>query len=670
MSKEIEHKITALREALHAHNHRYYVLDQPTISDYEFDQLLSELTALENAHPAYYDPNSPTQRVGGGVTKNFETKTHRFPMYSLDNTYSREELEDWEQKIKKIIGIETPMTYTCELKYDGASISLTYKEGRFVQGVTRGDGQKGDDVSLNLKTLPTVPLQLQGEYPDFFEIRGEIVLPWEAFDRLNRTRELQGEPPYMNPRNTASGSLKLQDSQEVAQRGLHCFLYALAGDSLGVATQYEALQKAREWGFKVPDTAQQAPNLERVLAFIDYWDQHRKTLPYEIDGIVIKVNELALQEELGFTAKAPRWAIAYKFQAEQVETRLESVSYQVGRTGAITPVANLTPVLLSGTTVKRASLHNADQIEKLGLRLGDSVRVEKGGEIIPKIVGVVPDKRGDEAQTIVFISHCPDCQAPLQRAEGEAQHYCTNSLQCPTQRIGKIQHFISRKAMDIDGIGSETVVQLYEAGLLETVVDLYRLNKTSLLSLERMAEKSVSNLLQGIEASKNQPYEKVLFALGIRFVGETVAKTLVRHFPTISQLRAAQPEELEAVDEIGHRIAESVHGFLAHDAHWDMIQELEAVGLSFEQQPEIATGPTPLLDVRFVVSGVFEEFGRNEIKDFITSHGGKVVGSISKKTDYLVAGEGIGPSKKQKAEALEIPIISEIDLKRMTQNER
>jgi DNA ligase (NAD+) len=652
-------RIDRLREMLHLHNHRYYILDAPTISDFEFDQLLSELTQLESAYPAYFDPNSPTQRVGGGVTKNFETKKHRFPMYSLDNTYSKAELEEWEKKIHKIVGAEASLVYSCELKFDGASISLTYENGQFIQGVTRGDGTQGDDVTQNLKTIPTIPLQLQGTPPPFFEIRGEIVLPSKAFNRLNAAREAKGEPLYMNPRNTASGSLKLQDSHEVAKRGLSCFLYALAGDDLPLHSQFEALEKARSWGFKVPTTAQQAQNLQEVFAFLDYWDAKRTDLPYEIDGVVIKVDNLSLQEELGYTAKSPRWAIAYKFQAEQVETVLESVTYQVGRTGAITPVANLRPVLISGTTVKRASLHNADQIAKLGLRIGDTVGVEKGGEIIPKIVSVSEAHRGLEQQTVTFVENCPDCQAPLERSEGEAQHYCTNSMACPTQLIGKIQHFISRKAMDVEGIGSETVVQLFEAGLLRNIVDLYNLEPEAILQLDRMAEKSVQNIIDGVEASKVKPFSKVLFALGIRFVGETVAKTLAKHFRSIKNLKNASLEDLVAVDEIGDRIAQSVHSFLQNEIHWNQIFELQQLGLQWELAQEIDGGEMPLEGLKFVVSGVFETFDRSGLKTYIENKGGKIVSTVSKNTSYIVAGVGMGPSKKEKAAALGVPILDE-----------
>ena len=557
---EIKEKIKQLREALHEHNYLYYILDAPKITDFEFDQMLKALQDLERQYPEFFDPNSPTQRIGGGVTKNFKTQAHRYPMYSLSNTYSKEELLQWVGRVEKALGDEK-FEFTCELKYDGASISLTYEEGKFLRGVTRGDGAQGDDVSLNLRTIPTIPLELKGDYPDFFEIRGEIVLPFEGFKAMNEQRIKLGEEPFMNPRNTASGSLKLQDSKLVAERPLECFLFALAGEDLGVDSQIVGLEKARSWGFKVPETAILAATVEEVFRYLDHWDQNRLDLSYEIDGVVIKINSFDQQHRLGYTAKSPRWAIAYKFQAEQALTQLESVSYQVGRTGAITPVANLSPVLLSGTTVKRASLHNADQIEKLALRIGDFVYVEKGGEIIPKIVGVDQENRPPQSAEIIFITQCPECQSELVKEEGEAQHYCKNQYGCPTQIVGKIQHFISRKAMDIDGLGNETVTLLYENHLISNIADLYHLNRNELLPLERMADKSVDNLLQGIEASKNKPFAKVLFGLGIRYVGETVAKKLVKAFSSIDLIRKASREELIEVDEIGDRIADSLLDF-------------------------------------------------------------------------------------------------------------
>ena len=655
---EIKEKIKQLREALHEHNYLYYILDAPKITDFEFDRMLKALKDLELKYPEFFDPNSPTQRVGGGVTKNFKTQAHRYPMYSLSNTYSKEELLQWVGRVEKVLGDEK-FEFTCELKYDGASISLTYEGGKFLRGVTRGDGTQGDDVSLNLRTIPTIPLELKGDYPDFFEIRGEIILPFEGFKAMNRQRIKLGEEPFMNPRNTASGSLKLQDSKLVAERPLECFLYALAGEDLGVDSQIVGLEKARSWGFKVPETAIMATTLEEVFRYLDHWDQNRLDLSYEIDGVVIKINSFDQQHRLGYTAKSPRWAIAYKFQAEQALTQLEYVSYQVGRTGAITPVANLSPVLLSGTTVKRASLHNADQIEKLALRIGDSVYVEKGGEIIPKIVGVDKESRPPQSAEIIFITHCPECQFELVKEQGEAQHYCKNQYGCPTQIVGKIQHFISRKAMDIDGLGNETVALLYENHLISNIADLYHLNRNELLALERMANKSVDNLLQGIEASKNKPFAKVLFGLGIRYVGETVAKKLVKAFSSIDRIRGASREELIEVDEIGDRIADSLLDFFNDERNILLIERLRQEGVAFESDEQQGTVNNVLEDQKFVISGVFKNISREDLKEKIESMGGTVVGSISAKTNYLVAGEGMGPSKKVKAEKLGIPIIDE-----------
>lgn len=655
---EIKEKIKQLREALHEHNYLYYILDAPKITDFEFDQMLKALQDLERQYPEFFDPNSPTQRIGGGVTKNFKTQAHRYPMYSLSNTYSKEELLQWVGRVEKALGDEK-FEFTCELKYDGASISLTYEEGKFLRGVTRGDGAQGDDVSLNLRTIPTIPLELKGDYPDFFEIRGEIVLPFEGFKAMNEQRIKLGEEPFMNPRNTASGSLKLQDSKLVAERPLECFLFALAGEDLGVDSQIVGLEKARSWGFKVPETAILAATVEEVFRYLDHWDQNRLDLSYEIDGVVIKINSFDQQHRLGYTAKSPRWAIAYKFQAEQALTQLESVSYQVGRTGAITPVANLSPVLLSGTTVKRASLHNADQIEKLALRIGDFVYVEKGGEIIPKIVGVDQENRPPQSAEIIFITQCPECQSELVKEEGEAQHYCKNQYGCPTQIVSKIQHFISRKAMDIDGLGNETVTLLYENHLISNIADLYHLNRNELLPLERMADKSVDNLLQGIEASKNKPFAKVLFGLGIRYVGETVAKKLVKAFSSIDLIREASREELIEVDEIGDRIADSLLDFFKDERNILLIERLRQQGVAFESDEQQGTVNNVLEDQKFVISGVFQTISRENLKEIIESMGGTVVGSISAKTNYLVAGEGMGPSKKNKAEKLGIPIIDE-----------
>lgn len=654
----IEERIEQLRNQLHQYNHAYYNEDRSEVSDFEFDQLLKELQALEKAHPEYQDETSPTQRVGGSVTKNFPTLVHAERMYSLDNTYSPEELGNWIKRIEKLYGAAIE-DFTCELKFDGASINMTYINGRLQKAVTRGDGTQGDEVTANVKTIRNVPLKLQGDYPKQFDIRGEIILPLEGFKQLNEKRLASGEEAYRNPRNTASGSLKLQDSSETAQRPLQCFFYALAGD-LPYTTHWESLIKARSWGFTIPESMQQVSSLEEMLTYIQHWGEQRETLPFEIDGIVIKVNDINVQSQLGFTAKSPRWAISYKFKAEQVSTRLNSVSYQVGRTGAITPVANLEPVLLSGTIVKRASLHNADQIEKLNLRIGDYVYVEKGGEIIPKIMGFDPENRGELEAAIRYITHCPDCQAPLERIPGEAQHYCVNDTQCPPQLIGKIQHFVSRKAMDIDGIGGETISLLFQQGLIQNIADLYRLRKEQLLPLERMAEKSVDNLLAGVEASKKQPFAKVLFGLGIRHVGETVAKRLAKHFGSMSALSQATQEELLVVEDIGEKIVESLHAYFAIFAHQDMVQDLTNFGLSMEAQVQEQASAI-LAGKTIVVSGVFEKLSRNELKKTIEDNGGKVGSSISSKTTFVVAGDSMGPAKKEKADRLNIPLISEDD---------
>lgn len=657
--EEIKNQIEALRQELHDHNHRYYILDEPIISDYEFDQLLQTLQDLEKKYPDFSDPNSPTKRVGGGITKSFETVPHKNPMYSLSNTYSKEELLQWEERLKKALGEEAQIEYTCELKFDGASISLTYENGVLVKAITRGDGVQGDNITTNVKTIKTIPLKLKADFPKFFEIRGEILLPWEGFHKMNEQRAALGEPLYRNPRNTASGSLKLQDSRIVADRPLTCFLYSLAGDSLPVSSQFEALTKAREWGFKVPESAEKVNSIDAVFDFITSWEEKRKSLPFEIDGIVIKVNSLFQQDELGFTSKAPRWAIAYKYKAEQASTRLNDVQYQVGRTGAVTPVAQLEPVLISGTTVKRASLHNADQIQKLDLRIGDLVYVEKGGEIIPKITGIDPLNRGNLEDRVVFIEHCPECYSPLQREEGEAQHYCVNDLNCPPQQIGKIQHFIGRKAMDIEGLGGETVSLLYKEGLLNSIDDLYRLRKEQILPIERMAEKSVTNLLEGIEKSKEKPFAKVLFGLGIRFVGETVAKKLTEEFGSIDQLAAASIEALTNTDEIGDRIAQSVVAYFVQHENRKLVQALKDFGLQVESIAPVRDVHEAFLGKKFVVSGVFEAFSREDLKTEIEFLGGKIVSSVSSKTDYLVAGEGMGPSKKEKAIKFGVTILDE-----------
>lgn len=660
----IEEKIQSLREELQRHNYNYYVLDKPEISDYDFDMKLKELQELEEQNPEFQDDNSPTVRVGGAVTKNFETVTHEYRMYSLSNSYSKEELEDWEKRIQKVV--EGKVEYVCELKYDGASISLTYENGILQKAVTRGDGFQGDDVTNNIRTIRSVPLKLKGDFPEKFHIRGEIILPYEGFAKMNADRVEAGEEPYANPRNTASGSLKLQDSAEVARRPLECLLYSLAGENLGVKTQFEGLEKARKWGFKVPGESELKASIEEVLHYINYWDQHRHDLPYETDGVVIKVNDLAQQEELGHTAKSPRWAMAYKFKAEQESTILEKITYQVGRTGAITPVANLQPVLLAGTTVKRASLHNADQIEKLDVREGDTVFVEKGGEIIPKIVGVDFQKRAQHSEPTKYATHCPECGTELVRNDGEAQHYCPNATSCPPQITGRIQHFISRKAMDIEGLGGETVVLLVNAGLIDNYADLYELKKEEVLPLERMAEKSAENLISGIQKSKEIPFERVLFALGIRYVGETVAKKLAKHFKSIDALMAASEEELTNLDEIGERIAWSVREFFDVESNRHIVDRLKSYGVQMEISAEKLANQTDKLSGNtFVISGVFEKVSRNELKKMIEDNGGKVSSSISSKTNYLVAGDNMGPSKLAKAENLGTHIISEDDFLKM-----
>ena len=656
---DVKEKIEQLRTELHEHNYNYYVLDSPEISDYDFDMKLKELQELEEAHPDFEDPNSPSMRVGGEVTKNFETIVHDFPMYSLSNSYSKEDLDEWETRIQKII--EEPVEFTCELKYDGASISLTYENGEFLRAVTRGDGTQGDAVTYNVKTIKSVPLKLKGDdYPQRFDIRGEIVLPYEGFAKLNAEKVEQGEEPYANPRNTASGSLKLQDSAEVAKRPLLCLLYNLTGENLGVTTQMESLNKARAWGFNVPKEAQIAKSIDEVFKYINYWDEHRRDLPYETDGVVIKVNSLQHQDELGYTAKSPRWAMAYKFKAEQVSTTLNKITYQVGRTGAITPVANLDAVQLAGTTVKRASLHNADQIEKLDIREGDVVFVEKGGEIIPKIIGVDFKQRDPNSESTAYIKNCPECETPLVRNEGEALHFCPNTEGCPPQIIGRIQHFISRKAMDIEGLGGETVALLVKENLIEDYADLYVLKKEDVLPLERMAEKSAENLIQGIEASKDVPFERVLFGLGIRYVGETIAKKLVKVFKSIDVLASAGLEDLLAVDEIGERIAESVVDFFQNNANQERINRLKSYGLQLEISEDALTDQSEKLkDLSIVISGVFEKVSRKELQNLIEKNGGKNTSSISKKTDYLVAGDNMGPSKRTKAENLAVKIITE-----------
>ena len=660
----IKDRIDALVAELNEHNYRYYVLALPSISDFEFDKKLEELTELEKAHPEFVHPDSPTQKVGGQITKEFKTVAHKWPMLSLGNTYNEQDLRDFDERIRKAIG--NNFEYVCELKFDGLSISLTYEQGKLVRAVTRGDGTKGDDVTTNAKTIRTIPHQLNGSgYPESFEIRGEVFMHRQAFDRLNEERIENGEATYANPRNFAAGTLKLQDSGEVAKRPLDCFLYFLYTDRRLYSSHWDSLQAVKTWGFHTCEHNTLCTTIDQVLAFITHWDSKRFDLGYDIDGIVLKVNQYAQQEELGFTAKSPRWAIAYKYKAQEVETVLEHVSYQVGRTGAVTPVANLKPVLLAGTTVKRATLHNANEIERLDLHLGDTVLVEKGGEIIPKIISVNTSKRQPLAQPVIYPKICPECNTPLVREEGEVAFYCPNDEGCGPQIVGRIQHFIGRKAMNIDGLGDETIDHFYKQGFLQQISDLYTLyqKRDQLKTLERFGEKSIENMLAGIEASKQMPFEKVLFGLGIRFVGETVAKKLVAHFRTIEALMHASLEELVAVDEIGERIAESVQRYFANSDHIHQLNLLQSYGLQFESIfKEVVLAGTQLEGKSFIISGVFENRSREELKDLIESYGGKILSSISAKLSYVVAGANMGPAKLEKAQKLGIPIISDEDL--------
>jgi DNA ligase (NAD+) len=666
----IQETIQTLRNELNQHNYNYYVLDNATISDYDFDSKLKQLQELEKQYPEFFDENSPTERVGGAITKNFKTIAHEYRMYSLDNSYSKEDLADWEARIQRVLG-NVNLQYTCELKYDGASISIKYENGKLVQALTRGDGFQGDEVTNNIKTIKSVPLKLKGNFPEKFDIRGEIILPFAGFEKMNHDLIEIGETPYSNPRNTASGSLKLQDSAEVAKRPLECLLYFVTGNNLPFSSQFEGLESARNWGFKVPKEAKLANNLQEVFDFIDYWDTHRHQLPYETDGVVVKVNDIQHQEELGYTAKSPRWAMAYKFKSEQVSTILNSITYQVGRTGAITPVANLVPVQLAGTIVKRASLHNADQIEKLDIRVNDTVFVEKGGEIIPKIIAVDLEKRPENSEVTTYITHCPECDTELVRNEGEANHYCPNFYGCPPQIIGRIQHYISRKAMDIEGLGGETVALLFNNGLVHNYADLYELKVEQILPLERMAQKSAENLVKGVQNSKNIPFESVLFALGIRFVGETVAKKLAKHYKNIDALSKASLMDLVLVDEIGERIAKSVIEFFENEANKIIIERLRSHGIQFEIVEKINPNATvKFIGKTFVVSGVFAQFSRDELKNTIEDNGGKVGSSISAKTDFVVAGDNMGPAKLEKATKLNIPILSEDDfIKKLNETE-
>lgn len=656
-------KIEQLTEELRQHNYNYYVLDKPTVSDYDFDMMLKELQQLEEQFPELAYEDSPTKRVGGEITKEFETVRHKYPMLSLSNSYSREEIADFEARIKKLV--DGDLEYVCELKYDGVAIGITYKNGKLFRAVTRGDGVQGDDITANVKTIRSVPLTLKGDnYPDEFEIRGEIFFSRDVFQKLNEQRAEDGEELYANARNTASGTLKMQDSGVVAQRKLNSYLYFVLGDNLPFKTHFESINTAGEWGFKVPrvehNFIKKCTNIDEIFDFINYWDSERANLNFEIDGIVIKVNNYVRQEEIGFTAKSPKWAIAYKFKAEQVKTKLNEITYQVGRTGAITPVANLEPVLLAGTTVKRASLHNADQIAKLDVRVGDTVMVEKGGEIIPKIVDVEVAQREIFSEPTKYITHCPECETELVRKEGEAQHYCPNEWGCPPQIKGKMQHFISRKAMNIDGLGEETIDLLYEQGLVKNIADLYELTFDQLFALDTFKEKKSQNIIDGLQASKQIPFERVLFALGIRYVGETVAKKLAKQFKNIDALIAASFEELIVTDEIGDKIAESLLDYFKVEANVELINRLKTHGLQFElSEEQLANATTKLEGLIFVVSGVFTLFSRNELKQLIEQNGGKVSSSISKKTSYIVAGENMGPSKLAKAQDLGVEIIDE-----------
>ena len=663
---DVKERIDQLRAELHRHNYNYYVLNAPEISDKEFDDLMRELQDLETAHPEYMDENSPTQRVGSDLNKNFTQVEHRYPMLSLGNTYSESEVADFYERVRR--GLEgEDFEICCELKYDGTSISLTYEDGRLAQAVTRGDGVRGDVVTDNVKTIRTIPLVLHGDYPPLFEIRGEILMPWESFEALNREREAREEPLFANPRNAASGTLKSQNSSVVAARRLDAYLYYLLGEDLPGDGHYENLQVARTWGFKISEHMRKARTLQDIYDYISYWDTERKNLPVATDGIVLKVNSLRQQRALGYTAKSPRWAIAYKFQAERARTRLNEVTYQVGRTGAVTPVANLDPVQLSGTVVRRASLHNADIIEGLDLHLGDMVYVEKGGEIIPKITGVDTEARDASlGEKVSFITRCPECGTPLVRYEGEAAHYCPNETACPPQIKGKIEHFISRRAMNIDGLGPETVDLFYQQGLIRDVSGLFSLRVDDIQGLERMGRKTAENIVNGIAASRAVPFERVLFALGIRFVGETVAKKLARAFGSIDALRWADMQALTAIDDVGERIAQSIIAYFANPQNRALVERLEAAGLQFSRTDEELAGQTDrLAGQAIVISGVFARHSRDEYKALIEKHGGKNTGSISAKTSFILAGDNMGPAKLEKARKLGVRIVDEDEFLRM-----
>lgn len=662
---EAQQHIQHLSKELEQHNYNYYALDNPTISDFEFDKLLEQLVNLEKQFPEFSSPDSPSQRVGGQITKTFNSVKHQYAMLSLSNSYSVDDMIDFDRKVREGLGVtsnEEHIEYVCELKFDGLSISLIYEHGKLIQAITRGDGVQGDEVTTNAKTIKSIPLKLQGTFPEKFEIRGEVYMPRPVFDAINKEREEIGDTVMANPRNAASGTMKMQDSAQVAKRKLDCFLYNVMGEDLPFLTHFESMQAASSWGFKISKEAKLCKGINEVLDFIQYWDTKRFELPYDTDGIVVKVNNYRQQKNLGFTAKSPRWAIAYKFKAEQVSTELLSISYQVGRTGAITPVANLKPVPLGGTTVKRASLHNADIIEKLDVRLGDQVFVEKGGEIIPKIIGVDFSKRQPDAEKTVYIHLCPECGTALQRNEGEANHFCPNENGCAPQVVGKMEHFVSRKAMNIDSLGGETIVQLYKAGLVKNIADLYDLTKELILPLERMAEKSATNLIEGLEASKQVPFERVLYAIGIRHVGETTAKKIAKKVKSLDVLINSTREELLAIDEVGEIIAISLHEFFANEENRKIIERLKAAGLQFTLSEDQHLGGTDKLkDLTFVISGIFTKHSRDQYKDMIELNGGKNSGSISKKTSFVLAGDNMGPEKLKKAESLGVKLINEDD---------
>ena len=663
-----ENRIKFLSDELNKHNHNYYLLDNPTISDFEFDKLLEELISLEKQFPEFYSTRSPSQRIGGGLTKEFKSVKHIFPMLSLSNSYDTADLIDFDRRVQEGLGIQandlfgSSVQYVCELKFDGLSIGLTYKDGNLVQAITRGDGMQGDDVTTNAITIKSIPLKLKEILLPDFEIRGEIFMSRPVFNQLNKEREALGDALLANPRNAASGSMKMQNSAVVASRKLDCFLYSILTNNTSFKTHFDGLDSAKKMGFKISPHTKLVDNIQQVIEFIEYWNVERFNLPFDIDGIVIKVNNYKQQLQLGFTAKSPRWAIAYKYKAEQVSTQLVSIAYQVGRTGAITPVANLAPIALGGTTVKRASLHNADIIEKLDVRIGDFVFIEKGGEIIPKIIGVDITKRKPDSIKTIYITHCPECNSKLYRNEGEANHFCPNDLECPPQVKGKIEHFVSRKAMNIDSLGGETIVQLYNAKILNNIADIYTISKEQLLPLERMAEKSATNLIAGIQASKKVPFERVLYAIGIRHVGETTAKKIAKNVKTLSNLIQLNKEELLAIDEVGETIADSILSFFVDYKNQQLLQRLNNAGLQFELSDEQKeAGSNKFIGFTFVISGVFNKYSRDQLKELIELNGGKNSGSISSKTSYVLAGENMGPEKLKKAQSLGLKIISEND---------